>query len=165
MTVSPGISSSPMTSFSHSIVVDENGKRYHFKISGSEKGDYILGAKDEDEMNEWIHMMNLYIERFLFRKVVVFVLNFRCRSKNGKMMLFEKQGYLIKKGKRRFFRLSNGNLMWFLSEKEAVFKGSFNLLGCVVDLKDQDPTTLVVKGSSKTVELTGKRFCTLYRKY
>ena len=70
--------------------------------------------------------------------------------------MFEKQGYLSKKGKRRFFVLKGDHLVWFLTEKEAKHKGSFSLSGCTAEIKSSQACVFTITNGVENYELTAK---------
>mmetsp|Transcript_9981 Transcript_9981/g.13709 ORF Transcript_9981/g.13709 Transcript_9981/m.13709 type:complete len:1266 (+) Transcript_9981:125-3922(+) len=123
------------------VVADKSEKKklYGFTIMGSEKGQYTVYAKDEFDATDWIQSMQAVIDK--------------TQSKDE---VFEKQGYLTKKGKRRFFVLKTDHLVWFLTEKEAKHKGSFSLSGCTVELKNTQSCVFSITNGQQSYELTAK---------
>lgn len=121
-----------------------------FIISANLSGvSYTLTAKTESEMREWIVALQSAIDRVKEIK--------KTTQKTGNYVA----GWLIKKGKKRFFALqkANNRLCWYLSEKDEIegkVKGSIALAGC--DIMDNQhltnrPTFLVCTPAGVKYEL------------
>eukprot|EP01114_Cavostelium_apophysatum_P012400 TRINITY_DN2764_c0_g1_i1.p1 TRINITY_DN2764_c0_g1~~TRINITY_DN2764_c0_g1_i1.p1 ORF type:complete len:1055 (+),score=300.76 TRINITY_DN2764_c0_g1_i1:165-3329(+) len=83
---------------------------------------YILTAKDETEMKDWIAAIDRSIQAATLRKKSL-----------GNSSL--KTGWLIKQGKRMFCTIVRAKLLWYLSEKDEIEgkpKGHLDTIGCDV---------------------------------
>jgi Phosphoinositide 3-kinase C2/PH domain len=148
---------------------------FGFKIVGTPKGDYLFRCANAEEANRWC----FYLARELAANrasmppplatlgphekrappvvrdsPVSSLAPFAERgAPRDEQIAWEKQGMLVKKGKKRFFRLSGAYLLWHTSDTERDFRGSLNLTGCQLDYLGEGNFTI----SSFDIDAGGTR--------
>lgn len=139
------LSTSVMTDVSPVVTGTLNKQKPAFRISTSIPGlEYILTAKTWSEMVEWISAVHTCgINATPAKSAPTFT------------------GYLMKKGKRRFFILerdspTRSRLSWYSNEKNSTVLGGISLEGCLIELVRDKCSLVIAMPNGKRYELIAK---------
>ncbi|PRP82991.1 rho GTPase-activating protein 25 [Planoprotostelium fungivorum] len=121
-----------------------------FVVSSSDGTIYEMSAKSPQEVQEWVSSVNRGIISEVERKATI-------SEPKGFVSTYERKGWLMKKGKKRYFLLRKGVLMW--QEKEFGqdgVRGYLNLKECYVERDKASDFSFVVHEPTSDYLLTAR---------